>query len=545
MTRSGLLQVLSVPSRLSACVALASVAWGSTVTAPSAIARIDSGEVAGVVLDADANLVAFRGIPFAKPPVGELRWKPPHQVSSWKGVRQCRAFGPACLQRKNGVVLKDGSEDCLYLNVWTTTDCSESKRPVMVWIHGGGLTSGSGHKPSYRGSNFARNGVVVVTINYRLGPLGFLAHPALSAESAQSVSGNYGILDQIAALKWVRSNIEAFGGDPNNVTIFGESAGGTSVAVLCSSPRARGLFHRAILQSPWMFGYVNKLAEPVIVDLKQPSANAASSERLGVEWARQFTDFNNAEAIANLRSVDAKKLVRGNGYYKARVTIDGWLLPDHPERVFASGQQANVPLMIGTTKDEGNLFIRMLSVLTPSDFNERLGDFYGPATDSVRSLFPGETPQEMRSAMSRYITEAWFGLPARRLLRGMQNVSSPAYQYEFTQPAWWNPKLGAMHAGEIGYVFNTLNQAKVRDDDIELAQTMMRYWINFALSGNPNADGRPLWPEYDEQGARYLELGGVVQPGDRLRHKVLDQLDAATNTVDIRANRAAIKEGER
>lgn len=500
---------------------------GQAVALVSSTKLVESGEVSGVVLDEDEGLVVYRGIPFAAPPVGELRWRPPRKVDSWEGVRACHEFGPGCIQRRRWFAPQKQSEDCLYLNIWTTAENRAAKRPVMVWIHGGGLSSGSGHQANYNGSEFAKRGVVLVTINYRLGPLGFLAHPALSEESNHKVSGNYGFLDQIAALNWIQRNISVFGGDPNNVTIFGESAGGTSVSVLCSSPLSKGLFHRAILQSPWMFGYISNMAEPVFVDLKEPTANAPSSEQLGSNWAANHVDATGQTAIAELRKLDAKSLVENQGYYKTRATIDGHVLPDRPQKIFSQGLQADVPTMIGTTDEEGNYFRTWLKFESREGFESRIRRFYGEQTELVSSLYP----QEVGRAASRYVTDGWFLQPARRMLRGMGKVSSQAYQYEFTKPNKQHPELGAMHAGEIRYVFNTLKPNQREDDSQRLAETMINYWVQFASTGNPNRAGLPPWPEYQAHEAKYLELGDEIKSRRNLRDEICDQLDQANDTV--------------
>lgn len=493
--------------------------------------RIENGEISGVLLDKQSNLIVYRGIPYAAPPVGELRWTPPQPASNWEGIRPCDEFGAACPQKLGENGTQKLSEDCLYLNVWTNNINGKSKLPVMVWIHGGGLTSSWAHKDMYDGSEFAKNGVVLVSINYRLGPFGFLAHPVLSSWTVTGVSGNYGFLDQIAALEWVKRNIATFGGDPENVTIFGESAGATSVSVLCSSPMAKGTFHKAILQSPWMFGYINKLAVPNISNLKEPMANIPSAEELGLKWAKTYVKGRDKDALDQLKAMDAMEFIDGAPYYKARATIDGLLLSDRPEDIFMKGDQANVPMIIGTTRDEGNFFRGYISAITHEEFTDQLTDFYQNEAQTVTGMYPAVSEKEVKQAGSQYVSDAWFLQPTRQMLEGMKKVSSPAYQYEFTQINRKYPGLGAHHAVELRYVFNTLDPETATDEDQKLAQALMNYWIQFARTGNPNAAGLPNWPEYNTSKKEYLELGQEIKPGLGLRDSYCTTLDKINSNI--------------
>ena len=490
---------------------------------------IETGPISGVLLDKQAGLCVYRGIPYAAPPTGRLRWRPPEKAANWKPIRSCDKFGPACFQSLRNGSSQLMSEDYLYLNVWTTKAGTKARLPVMVWIHGGGLNMGWGHQGTYDGSAFARQGVVLVSINYRLGPFGFLAHPELSAESKRGVSGNYGFLDQVFALQWVKRNISAFGGDPGNVTIFGESAGGTSVSVLCASQLARGLFHRAILQSPWMFGYINNLAEPNHVYLKKRSPGAASAETLGLEWGKLYSVEKTGGSLEALRAVEAKRMVKDAPYYKTRATIDGWVLDERPGKIFAKGRQANVPVLIGTTSDEGNYFLGWIRFGTREEFTRRLKSFYGTDAAEVALLYPGESKSEVRAAASRFVTDSWFVQPARELLRGMEKVSAPAFQYNFTRTSQSYPALGAPHAIELAYVFNTLKAGRAGKDGRELARKIMKYWVQFAETGNPNAEGLPAWPEYDSKKTSYLELGDELKTGAELGKRTCDALDRFTS----------------
>jgi para-nitrobenzyl esterase len=489
---------------------------------------VEAGLLQGVPAADESAIRVFRGIPYAAAPVGALRWRPPEPAQPWQGVRTAYEFGPACPQQAgqdSTVVL---SEDCLFLNIWTPAMPDGDKAPVMVWIHGGGLNLGFSHREFYDGRAFAERGVVLVTINYRLGPLGFLAHPELSAESEQHVSGNYGFLDQIEALQWVQRNIAAFGGDPDNVTIFGESAGGTSIAVLATSPLADKLFAKAIIQSPWMFGYVTRLAEPSFVFLDQPVANAPSSEALGLSWAQEIAGDGDSAAIDALRAMPWRVFFDGRPYYKTRPTIDGWLLPDLPETAFQHGRQHDVPLLIGTNKDEGNFFRPFFPYESRETVAQLLHDYYGEAVDSVLDMYPGESATELADAVSQYVTDAWFLLSTRQMLQGMQQVSSPAFQYRFSRRSQLYPQLGSPHAMEIRYVFNALTGEHIKPEDELIAATMMRYWVQFARQGNPNDGELPYWPEFSAQDEAFLDISEEIVVGSHFRSETLRALDQAT-----------------
>ena len=338
--------------------------------APTAPVRLDSGLVEGELMDAASGLRVFRGIPYAAPPVGDLRWRPPQRVASWDGVRAAKEFGAICpqppmLATMTGEALPATSEDCLFLNVWTAAGKADAGLPVMVWIHGGGLSLGWSQQAVYDGAAFASRGVVLVSLNYRLGPLGFLSLPDLSRESDHGASGNYGFLDQVAALEWVQRNVAAFGGDPHNVTIFGESAGGTSVHALLTSPRAAGLYHRAISESAW-------ITENNIADLHRASPFGPSAEDLGLKWAANLAGGDTS--VAALRRVPAADLIAKSGLgFRPVIAIDGWFMPEHGERAFAAGKGAKVPLIAGTNANEGTMFMGGLGFGNVSAYREGIG----------------------------------------------------------------------------------------------------------------------------------------------------------------------------
>ena len=480
-------------------------AWASEVI------EIASGPIQGVA-SRDADIEVFKGIPYAAPPVGDLRWRPPQPVENWDKVRLCDKFGPRAMQRNN----RPGqSEDCLYLNVWTSRERDQVKRPVMVWIHGGGFTQGSGHQGGYDGTELAKRGVVVVTINYRLGAFGFMTHPALSAESPQGSSGNYAIQDQIAALKWVRDNIAQLGGDPENITIFGESAGGTSVYLLTATPLAKGLFHRAILQSPWL--------DPIIFrDLKTPNENGPSAETLGVRAVQKLVGDDSEDVLAELRSLPASTLLE-----KTRerwpVATDGWIFPKDPYQIYADGDQNPVPSVVGTNRDEGTMFGAGPSFGgTLPKYRAMMVERYGPQGEQVADYYARLAEEDLYKIAVQQITDTWFVQPARSFARAMDRQKTPVYMYHFTKPVWgW---MGAAHAAEIGYVFGNLKEPN--DSDVALQDAFMEYWVQFAKTGNPNGRDQVHWPNYSASKDQHLVMNDAIKVDSGLRREACDLFDS-------------------
>ena len=449
-------------------------------TAPAAPAvTVDAGALAGAV--DSSGVFVFRGVPYAAPPVGDLRWRPPAPVVHWSGARAANRLGKNCVQDQiygdidpfaAGI-----SEDCLYLNVWTTDLDSAAKRPVMVWIYGGGYNAGFGDESRHHGARLAQKGVVVVTFNYRLGVFGFFAHPALAAESPNASAGNYAILDQLAALKWVRANIAQFGGDPSRVTIFGESAGGSSVGSLIASPLARGLFHRAILQSGNAIG-----------SAKRKDSVYAEGVRFATRLGAPNVDVG---SIARLRAIPTDSMMRAsrptdgkggfNFVFSPRLVRDGWVLPLGVDSALLRGTANIVPVIVGATGGEGD-----------------------GAYASAR-------------AFARLVT-------AQR---------APAYLYLFTRVGddSVNQKRGAYHSADITFAFGlprpVIESAGHTSYDAALADAMSDYWVAFAVSGNPNTVRRPDWPAYDMTTDAYLELGPQVVAKSALRRAVYDSMDAA------------------
>ena len=473
------------------------------------VVNAPAGKVSGA---AAGGVHVFKGIPYAQPPVGAMRWKAPLPAQKWKGTRDATQFGAACIQPKGRPdsiyfwSLPKTSEDCLYLNVWAPADARHA--PVFVWIHGGALSGGSGSEPLYDGTKFAERGIVVVTINYRLGPLGFLVHPALSAESRRKISGNYGLLDQVAALEWVKKNIGAFGGDAANVTIAGESAGGLSVMYLMAAPGAHGLFHKAILQSSYMVS---------AQELRTASHDAYSGEALGM-WLQGKLG---AGDLAGLRSMDAQKIVDGAaaaGFFPFFV-IDGRILPRQVVDVFDRGEQAKVPLLAGFNSGE----IRSLRALAPpvpadaATYEKEIRDRYKDLADAFLRLYPASNLQESIWATTR---DSLYGWTAERLVTRQTALGVPSFLYLFDHgyPAADEKGLHAFHASELPYVFGTADRAppnwpKVPVTDVEssLSNAMLDYWASFARTGVPSAVGQPSWQAYGKERA-YLSFEDVPRP---------------------------------
>ena len=499
--------------------------FGAT-TAPQV--KTDSGMVEG---KEDGAVRAFLGIPYAAPPVGDLRWKPPLPAARWSGVRKATDFGAHCMQGKvyGDMNFRDagGSEDCLTLNVWIPAKPSGAKLPVMVWIYGGGFAAGTTSEARQDGTNLAQQGVVVVSMNYRLGIFGFFVHPELAKESGKNAAGNYGLLDQTAALRWVHDNIAAFGGDPSNVTIFGESAGSFSVSAQMASPLAKGLFQKAIGESGGAFYSGGLSFEPRSV--REEKDVKTVSEKLGVG------------TLAELRAIPAQKLLDAfappqSPGFDFGPDVDGYFLPESVPAIFAAGKQNDVPLLAGWNRDEGSFEVvfnpqkptaQSMKAIAQKDFGDKAAEFL--------KLYPSDTPEiALRSATDfagdRFIafsTWAWMEMQSKT---GKQ----PIYRFRFelgppTDPK--GPQLGAYHSAEIEYVFGQLDSktdVTWKPENRALSAEMQKYWANFARNGDPNGPGLPKWPVYsardgwpvmfldatsaahkDDQRQRYLFLQGA------------------------------------
>ena len=496
---------------------------------------VTDGAIMGAVSDIDMNVRVFKGVPFAAPPVGDLRWRPPQLVEPWNDTRDATAFAPACMQVKRGADsfygpgADDMSEDCLYLNVWTNAQSADAALPVLFWVHGGGLNNGTGAQVTYRGEALAARGAVVVTTNYRLGPLGYLAHPLLSAEDSHGSSGNYGVLDQVAGLEWVRDNIAAFGGDPGRVTVFGESAGSWSVNVLQATPLAAGLFHGVIGESGGVFGGTSHLTGA--------SLRGDSAEAVGERWVEGLLAATSSDAVSleSMRAVPSDAVVefvrsREVGFRTA-ANVDGWVLEQSVYDTFASGRQHDVPVIVGSNADEGTTLAAFGAPADLAAHRAAVERQFGAMAAEHHKVYPAATDDEAQRAYLDSYAQRTFGWEMRTWADLMSTVSSPAYLYYFTRtaPAEDSDRVRAFHAAEIVYVFDNFGHSPYpyasRDYDATdhaLSDTMADAWVRFAATGDPNGGGLPAWPVYSPEGHPTMVFGDTTEVGP---HPATHQLD--------------------
>jgi para-nitrobenzyl esterase len=498
-------------TRLLGCCLAAAIGAGTVALSQTApLVRVDGGELQGVIAD---GVAAFKGVPFAAPPVGDLRWRPPQPAARWTGVRQAAEFGADCMQGRFGPPpaaapgappARVPSEDCLFLNVWHPASATPgAKLPVMVWIHGGGFTGGSGASPGTSGVEFARHGVVLVSVNYRLGRFGFFAFPALSRERPDETKGNYAYMDQIAALQWVRRNIAAFGGDPDNVTIFGFSAGGVSVHSLLASPMARGLFHKAIVQSGGSRDSV-LTARPMREDGVDPNY-PTSAETIGINFARSMgIEGTDQAALARLRAFSAEQVLRGAPAqpgvsvpsYETTPVLDGKLVTETAETAYKARRQPRVPLLLGSNSaDSAGNRVRATS-------KEQLFAWFGQWSAQAKAAYDPDGSTDVAALVSRANDDFGQAEPARFAANAFAASGSPVYLYRFSyvQTAMRErSRAGAPHGGEIAYVFGTLSAGRggaPTPEDQAVARMAQSYWVNFARTGDPNGAGLPPWPRH-------------------------------------------------
>ncbi|QHT69989.1 carboxylesterase family protein [Rhodocytophaga rosea] len=482
-----------------------------------------------------SGIRAFKGIPFAAPPVGELRWQEPKPVKSWQGVRKADKFGPRAMQRavfgdmnfrSNGM-----SEDCLYLNVWTPAKSGNEKLPVLVYFYGGGFIAGDGSEPRYDGESMARKGIVAITVNYRLGVFGFMAHPELTKESPHKASGNYGLMDQSAALKWVQQNITAFGGDPKKVTIAGESAGSSSVSAQMASPLSKNLIHAAIGESGSMLSL-------------QPATTLAQAEEMGVNFAKMI----GATSLSALRAMPAEQLLEHTAKPETprfRPMVDGYFLPKSPLEIFTAGEQAKVPFLAGWNSEESNY----RSILgeeqpTPENYQKAVQKLFGERAEEILKLYPATSQEEVLQVATELASNRFTGYSTWKWIdMHSKTGGKPVYRYYYTRPrppmtpemgdaaaglaggvvrgaeaAKIPPSRGAVHSAEIEYAMGNLSTNKVfswTPEDYKVSELMQEYFANFIKTYNPNGQGLPKWPEVTNNGpvqVMHIDVTTKAQP---------------------------------
>jgi para-nitrobenzyl esterase len=516
---------------------------------PTAELRVDTGTIRGLVVGAKKDVHVYKGIPYAAPPVGERRWKPPQPAGAWQGVRDCFEFGAACPQKlpplfsslPEMAINAPYSEDCLYLNVWTPAERKSAKLPVLYWIHGGGYIIGAGSQPLYDGEDLARLGCIVVSVNYRLGLFGFLAHPALSQESKEKVSGNYGLLDQIEGLRWVKRNIAAFGGDPDHVTIFGESAGGMSVLCLMVAPEAKGLFHGAVAQSP---AWLN------MAGLRSAPPGQVTAEQAG----QRFITACGLDASATaeqMRRLDGKALVQATpgepgagaslrlrpAALKVAPVIDGHVIPDDPNVLFAAGREHAVPFIVGNTKEEMSIFV--LTARMPADaaaYAKQLTDDFGALGEQLAKAYPATDAGQIRSAVIQLLSDLAFVSETRWTARAHAAAGHPTHRYQFSRGTkrGFLAGLGSHHGAEIAFLFQ---RPALRDNAAEMgiSHSMGQYWIQFAATGNPNGQGLPSWPAYRTDSEEMIDFADDIHVLKGHRNEQLDLVEKALRTASKKA----------
>jgi para-nitrobenzyl esterase len=480
---------------------------GCTEKAPdTGVVKTDAGSVSGIN---QSGLRVFYGIPFAAPPTGDLRWKPPAPVQPWEGVKETKQYAATCPQPGSTAPLAM-SEDCLYLNVWTPAKSADEKLPVMVFFYGGGFKEVASSMPAYNGTTLAQKGVIVVTPNYRLGALGFLAHPTLDNESAHNVSGNYGLLDQQAALAWVQKNIGAFGGDPSRVTIFGQSAGGESVLIHVASPESKGLFQQAIVESGPFW------ADGAIINATHSKADA---EQFGVAYAESL-GCSGPDAIACMRTVNPEALINAtpsspSSFWTTHTvmfepTVDGWLLPDTMDNLYRSHRENPVPLMIGNNANDGTTLSANANMTVPEYVTFIRGRF-GTDAGAVLAKYPANSTAEVQLQLAQIMTDYDFSDSVKFAAGSMGDISPDTYVYRYSYILPGQP-YGAFHGSETLLLFGVPG---IKSDPM-VAANVVDLWTRFAKTGNPNGGMNVIWPNYTREKGQYLDINStpMVKSGD-------------------------------
>ena len=506
--------MMQVGLKAACALAMAGLALGlsASVHADSLTVKTAEGKAHGKTIN-DGKVKAFLGLPYAAAPVGDLRWKAPEPPAKWKGERLATKFGAHCAQNHifDDIIFEDSgpSEDCLFLNVYAPADSTDkSKLPVMFWIHGGGYAVGASSEPRHNGDFLPLKGVVLVTINYRLGVFGFLATANLARE-ANGAAGNYGLLDMVAALQWVKANIKNFGGDPDNVTIFGESAGSFAVSTLMAAPAARGLFQKAIGESGAAFSDV------------LPTDALEAREKKDGEWVASLgvKSLQELRALPTDKVLDAAKAKGTNGFPPA---IDGKLLTEPVADTYAAGKQAHVPLLAGWNRDEGSFFA--MRGMTVEQWKGFAAGLFKDRAAEFLTLYPGDTDEQALRAAIDYGSDSFIAFGTWKWLEAHGKTGdSPVYRYHLelaAPPSKYHPGSFAFHSDDIEYVFGTLDTrpgAVWRPEDRKLSEQMMSYWTNFAKTGDPNGPGLPEWPKYDKDHS-LIHLDSAITSGpDTLR----------------------------
>lgn len=472
------------------------------------IVKTEAGLLEGFKED---EIFKFYGILYGAPPIGKLRWRVMQTLEPWEGTRKAHTFGsmPYQMMHSHPPEIERNlieSEDCLYLNVWTHSTSKDEKMPVMVWIHGGGFMNGSGNLITYDGTELAKRGVVLVTFNYRVGPLGNLAHPGLEAESKDGVSGNYGFLDQIALLEWIQKNISNFGGDPDNVTIFGVSAGAMSVALLCTSPKAEGLFHKAICQSGGLLGPPREIPyeEALQYGLEMQKALGASS----IEEMRDIPAEKLMEFARNLASMDEQPKI-----LRFAPALDNVNIRAQDKTLL---ERAKVPLIVGSNRDEATFFTVRMPPLTMGDYQKFVQSKFGGKAAQVLASFPAHSNEEAKKRFIYLHTCYYWTIPVYELARTLSELSGDVYVYRFNRLAPKNQEsgIGVSHGEETPYVFGNISEESYTEVDKKVSKAMMKYWVEFAKTGNPNIEGLPEWPKYTLECNKYLEFDDEISIKD-------------------------------